>query len=136
MSDAAIVRLIKRYYPDWEPPKVSASRWQSCLCPFHGDEQPSASISVQYNAFNCFVCGVKGDLIKLIREREGVTFAEAKRIAEELSEGSDGQVQAQPPRQSRRRVFGDARPSDFLSGSSSRNRQVHARVRGRPTPWS
>ncbi|WP_079869759.1 CHC2 zinc finger domain-containing protein [Mycobacteroides abscessus] len=136
MEDAPIVRLIQRYFPDWTPPKPQRGKWASCLCPFHGDTNKSASISMQYNAFHCFVCGVKGDVIKIIRDREEVTFAEAKRIAEELSEGSDRPLPTKPARQSRRRVFGDKGSGDNRSERTGQDRQVHAGVRGRSTPWS
>ncbi|QHB36994.1 DNA primase [Mycobacterium phage Roary] len=135
-DESLIVKVIRRYFSDWEAPKPTRSKWTSCLCPFHGDTNKSASISFELNAFNCFVCGVKGDAIKVIRQREEVTFAEAKRIAESLSEGSDGSVPSQPVRKSSRRVFGDSGASNTKSQGAGRNRQVHARVRGRATPWS
>lgn len=130
-----IVRTIQRYYPGWQPPK-GRGKWISCLCPFHGDSNKSASISLQLNAFNCFVCGVKGDVIKILREQEGLSYSDAKQLAEELAEGGDGAVQAEPARQSRRGLFSDTGPGDIISSRPSRDRPVHAGVRGRTTPWS
>ena len=34
------------------------------ICPFHGDKDPSLSLSDEKGLFNCFGCGVKGNIIK------------------------------------------------------------------------
>ncbi|QGH80620.1 DNA primase [Mycobacterium phage Rahalelujah] len=73
-------------------------------------------------------CNVRGDVISIIRHEEEVNFAEAKRIAEGLSDGSSNPVQVKPARKSSRRVFGESR-------DSARN-AVRPGIRGRPTPWS
>lgn len=56
--------------------------WRSCLCPFHPDTRPSASVNTTLQAFRCHTCGVSGDSWKIIQEQEGLTFIEAKRFAE------------------------------------------------------
>ncbi|QGJ97371.1 DNA primase [Mycobacterium phage Isca] len=133
-NDPLIVQVIRRYHPDWEAPKDTGRDWSKCLCPFHGEERPSAAVSFRRGAFNCLACGVKGDVVTLIKKQEEVSYAKAQRIAEELSSGSDRAVPSQLPRQSSRRVFGD-KGSD-VSERPRRGRSVHARVRGRPAPWS
>ncbi|ALF01028.1 DNA primase [Mycobacterium phage Wooldri] len=133
-DEPLIVKVIHRYHPEWEPPRQGRSDWMKTRCPFHGDETPSASISFKHNAFRCFACPVKGSAVAIIKEQEEVSYAEAKRIAEELSPGGDGTIPAQPSRQSRRRVFGDK--GSGVSQHQGRPGQVHARVRGRSTPWS
>jgi hypothetical protein len=35
------------------------------VCPFHHDTNPSLSLSEEKGLFNCFGCGVKGNIIKL-----------------------------------------------------------------------
>ncbi len=43
-------------------------------CPFHNDKNPSLSLSLEKNTFNCFGCGEKGDIItfyKKLREVNG-----------------------------------------------------------------
>ena len=136
MTDSLIVLTIRKYHPEWEPPDDNGREWISCLCPFHGDSNKSASVSFKNNAFRCFACPVRGDAIALIRSREGVTFAEALRITEELSPESSGQIQSKPARKSSRSVLGD---SGFEVGRpriSGGDKQVRSGVRGRPTPWT
>ncbi|ALA48163.1 DNA primase [Mycobacterium phage Phlei] len=129
MTDSYIAKVILRYYPEWEPP-ADTREWNPCLCPFHGESNPSAAVSYDYQAFRCMACGVKGDAISLIRHEEEVTFAEAKRIAEEIAVGSGIAVPGKSARKSSRRVFGQP-------GTGSRGDQpVRTWVRGRTTPWS
>ena len=128
MNDSPIVRVIKRYYPDWEEPYDNGSEWLKTLCPFHGESTPSAAISYDLQGFNCFACNVRGDVISIIRHEEEVSFAEAVRIAEEVSVGSDIPIQRKPPRKSCRRVFGE-------SGHSARH-IVRSGIRGRAAPWT
>ncbi|QBJ04860.1 DNA primase [Mycobacterium phage Elephantoon] len=128
MNSSPIVRAIQRYYTDWEPPEDTGREWIKCLCPFHGESRASAAISYELQGFNCMGCNVRGDVISIIRHEEEVTFAEAKRIAEGLSDGSSTPVQVKPARKPSRRIFGE-------SGDSTRN-TVRPGIRGRSTPWS
>ncbi|AFI24969.1 hypothetical protein [Mycobacterium phage SWU1] len=130
MNDSPIARAILRYHPDWEPPP-DHHEWNKCLCPFHGDETPSAAVSYDLQGYNCMACGVRGDVISIIRHEEEVTFAEAKRIAENLSVGGNVPVQRKPARKPSRRVFGESR-----AGRPSGTKPVRSGIRGRPTPWT
>ncbi|QBP29002.1 DNA primase [Mycobacterium phage Jordennis] len=124
-----IALVIQRYYPDWDAPP-DRQEWNKCLCPFHGDGTPSAAVSYELQGFNCLACGVRGDVISIIRHEEEVTFAEANRIAEEISVGGDNPVPRKPQRKPSRRVFGE-------QGSVRESRSsVRTGVRGRSTPWS
>jgi DNA primase len=128
-----IVTVIQRYYPDWEPPE-DKHEWNKCLCPFHGETRKSAVVSFTHDAFKCFACPVKGSAEQLIRQEEGVSLAEANRIAAGLSPGRDPAIQEQPARKSCRRVFGEQgidEPEDQAGG-----RSVSAGIRGRSTPWT
>ena len=128
MSDEPpIAAVIHRYFPDWGPP-ANNSEWCQCLCPFHGESNPSAAVSFDNNAFKCFACGVQGDVVSIIRHQEEVNYAEAFRIAESLSVGGSHGVQGKFARKPSRRVFGE--PGD--TGRS----KVRAGVRGRSTPWA
>ncbi|AAC18499.1 DNA primase [Mycobacterium phage Lakes] len=129
MTATGIAEVIQRYYPDWDPPP-DHYEWNKCLCPFHGDETPSAAVSYDLQGFNCLACGVRGDVISIIRHEEEVSFAEAVRIAEGLSVGGNIPVQRKPARKPSRRVFGESRSSGS-SGST-----VRPGIRGRSTPWS
>ncbi|WP_396844351.1 CHC2 zinc finger domain-containing protein [Mycobacterium intracellulare] len=131
VSDVLIVRVIQKYYPDWEPPPDRGREWAKTTCPFHGDTRPSASISFQHNAFKCYACPVKGSAAGIIKLKEEVSYAEAQRLAEEISGGSHEPVPRKSSGESRRAVFGDARP-DRPEHQGGR-RKVPPRVRRRPT---
>ena len=47
------------------------------LCPFHDERSPSFSVNAQEKLYHCFGCGVGGDVIKFVEEKEGLAFAEA-----------------------------------------------------------
>jgi DNA primase len=47
------------------------------LCPFHEERTPSFSVEPQEKLYHCFGCGVGGDVIKFVEEKEGVGFTEA-----------------------------------------------------------
>ncbi len=83
------------------------TRWVG-LCPFHEERTPSFSVDAQEKLYHCFGCGVGGDTIKFIEEKEGLGFAEAvellaDRYGVELErEREDPQAEAK--RQQRRRL--------------------------------
>ena len=123
-----ISEVIQHYYPGWDPPDDNGRTWVTCLCPFHGEGRASAAVSYELEAFNCLACNVKGDVISIIRHEEGVTFAEAVRIAESFSVGGHIEVPRKPPRKPSRRVFGS--PGDTHTDT------VRAGIRSRSTPWT
>jgi len=47
------------------------------LCPFHEERTPSFSVDPQEKLYHCFGCGVGGDVIKFVEEKEGLGFSEA-----------------------------------------------------------
>ena len=47
------------------------------LCPFHAENTPSFNVSSSKQFYHCFGCGASGDIIKFLREHEGLTFMEA-----------------------------------------------------------
>ena len=61
-------------------------------CPFHSDTHQSGSANLNDNIFICFACGVQGNSLQIISQREGVNIREAKRIAEGITGQSDNQV--------------------------------------------
>ncbi|HEY2478941.1 MAG TPA: DNA primase [Solirubrobacterales bacterium] len=83
------------------------ARWVG-LCPFHDERTPSFSVDAQDKLYHCFGCGVGGDVIKFVEEKEGLGFAEAvellaDRYGVELErEQEDPRAEAQ--RQRRRRL--------------------------------
>ncbi|HEX5762839.1 MAG TPA: DNA primase [Solirubrobacterales bacterium] len=52
------------------------ARWVG-LCPFHEERTPSFSVNAQEKLYHCFGCGVGGDTIKFVEEKEGLGFTEA-----------------------------------------------------------
>ncbi|HEY2716366.1 MAG TPA: DNA primase [Solirubrobacterales bacterium] len=47
------------------------------LCPFHDERTPSFSVDPQEKLYHCFGCGVGGDVIKFVEEKDGLGFVEA-----------------------------------------------------------
>jgi len=60
--------------------------WKSMRCPFpeHNDRNASARVNLELGGFRCLACGVSGDAIKIIREREGMSFGQAVVFAREV----------------------------------------------------
>ena len=83
------------------------TRWVG-LCPFHEERTPSFSVDAGEKLYHCFGCGVGGDTIKFVEEKEGLGFAEAvellaDRYGVELErEREDPRAEAK--RQQRRRL--------------------------------
>jgi DNA primase len=78
------------------------------LCPFHEERTPSFSVEPQEKLYHCFGCGVGGDVIKFIEEKDGLNFTEAvellaDRYGVEL-EREQEDPRAEAKRQRRRRL--------------------------------
>ena len=54
----------------------SGQRFQG-LCPFHDERTPSFSVNATEKVYHCFGCGVGGDVITFVEEKEGLQFADA-----------------------------------------------------------
>lgn len=53
------------------------------LCPFHGENTPSFSVSPDKQIFHCFGCGAGGNVFSFLMELEGISFQEtAFKLAE------------------------------------------------------
>jgi hypothetical protein len=50
---------------------------RKACCPYHEDQHPSLHFSTKRGCFKCFVCGAKGDAIKLVQDQENLSFTEA-----------------------------------------------------------
>jgi DNA primase len=78
------------------------------LCPFHEERSPSFSVEPQEKLYHCFGCGVGGDVIKFVEEKEGLSFTDAvellaDRYGVEL-EREQEDPRAEARRQHRRRL--------------------------------
>jgi len=83
------------------------ARWVG-LCPFHEERTPSFSVDAGEKLYHCFGCGVGGDTIKFVEEKEGLGFAEAvellaDRYGVELEREKED-PRAEAKRQQRRRL--------------------------------
>ncbi|HLU23843.1 DNA primase [Lederbergia graminis] len=53
------------------------------LCPFHGENTPSFSVSAEKQIFHCFGCGMGGNVFTFLMEIESISFQDAAlKIAE------------------------------------------------------
>jgi DNA primase len=78
--------------------KKVGRRWVG-LCPFHAEKSPSFSVNAEEGLYHCFGCQASGDVIKFVREVDGLDFVEAvERLAakagiqlryDDASEGRD-----------------------------------------------
>lgn len=134
-SDPLITQVIRHYYPEWDPPKDRGTEWQKALCPFHGESNPSASISFRNDAFRCHACGAGGSAISIIMREEEMTYRQAIEYAESIFAGSDIPVSRKPARKPGRRTFG-GQGSDGERANENRDSEVPARVRRRSAPWT
>jgi DNA primase len=78
-------------------------------CPFHDERSPSFSVNNDKGLYHCFGCGVGGNVITFVREKQGLDFVEAIemladrfRVDLEYEGGGDG---GRGSYQSRKRVF-------------------------------
>jgi DNA primase catalytic core len=67
-----MVELVSAY----TQPRKAGARY-TARCPFHEERTPSFSINAVDKLYYCFGCGVKGDAITFVREKEGLDFAQA-----------------------------------------------------------
>jgi DNA primase len=91
------------------------------LCPFHDERSPSFSVDSREKLYHCFGCGVGGDVIKFVEEKEGLTFPEAveslgERYGVEIArEEEDPRVEETRKRQVRLRELLDRTCSFYVS---------------------
>src|SRR3954469_24172159 len=78
-SSVDIVTVIGEYM---KLRRAGANRYMG-LCPFHQEKSASFTVHVVHQFYKCFSCGVSGDVIKFVMEKEGISFYEAlKSLAE------------------------------------------------------
>lgn len=47
------------------------------ICPFHKESQSSFHVSISKNAFHCFGCHAKGNILDFVQQKESITLREA-----------------------------------------------------------
>jgi DNA primase len=101
-ESADIVEIVSAY----TDLRRSGARFMG-LCPFHDERTPSFSVDSQAKLYHCFACGVGGDVIKFVEEKEGLSFPEAveslaERYGVEIErEASDPRAEADRRRRAR-----------------------------------
>jgi DNA primase len=73
VKDAADIAEVVSAYTDL---RRSGTRFTG-LCPFHDERTPSFSVDPAGKLYHCFGCGVGGDVIKFVEEKEGLSFPDA-----------------------------------------------------------
>ncbi|MGG4155587.1 DNA primase [Peribacillus muralis] len=53
------------------------------LCPFHGENSPSFSVSPDKQIFHCFGCGAGGNIFTFLMDIEGYNFVESAKVLAE-----------------------------------------------------
>lgn len=61
---------------DYTTLKQSGTNFSGC-CPFHHERTPSMYVYTDDQHYHCFGCGVHGDVISLVQEKEGLDFMAA-----------------------------------------------------------
>jgi DNA primase len=51
--------------------------WRAAVCPFHSDGHPSLRVNVEHGGHCCMACEARGDGVRFLMERDGLTFNEA-----------------------------------------------------------
>jgi DNA primase len=72
---ANILTVIQEFVP-----LKRSGRTYKGLCPFHGEKTPSFHVDPEKGFFNCFGCGVGGDVFKFLELHEKVGFQDAVRM--------------------------------------------------------
>ena len=57
--------------------KMKIGQGYMALCPFHKEESPSFSFSMDQPTYHCFGCGESGDWIRYLEKKERLPFLEA-----------------------------------------------------------
>lgn len=90
--------------------------WRTMRCPFpeHNDRNSSARVNLELGGFICLACGISGDAIKIIRDREGLNFADATKFAREVFGASVETVSSGVQRSKKRKPIGRHKWKEIL----------------------
>jgi DNA primase len=71
------------------------------LCPFHGENTPSFSVSPDKQIFHCFGCGAGGNAFTFLMDVDGLSFIEAaqklgSKVGEEITVRASSETEAPP----------------------------------------
>lgn len=96
---------------------------KKALCPFHDDTKPSLEINTEKKVFNCFACGVSGNVLDFVAKKEEINIRmSAIKVAEicGIATRPDGKVLKNGKATTNKRVlkkskedFGDVEPVEL-----------------------
>jgi DNA primase len=71
-EEVTILDILEHYGWEDDLGQRGWGEWQKILCPFHWDTNPSGSVNVDKNLFQCFVCGDgrAHDILDIVMEQE------------------------------------------------------------------
>jgi DNA primase len=71
-EEVSILDILELYGWEDDLGQRGWGEWQKTLCPFHFDHDPSGSVNVDKNLFQCFVCGDgrAHDILDIVMEQE------------------------------------------------------------------
>lgn len=76
------MKFFKRYFPN-----VAFDRVQTKVaCPFHRDDNPSATVNTDNSLFYCPVCGVGYNEVQFVSKVNGISIINATKILEKLDD--------------------------------------------------
>lgn len=89
-----ITDLLAAYFPDVDFEATDAENVM-VSCPFHADDTPSMSVSVEKGVYKCHAacCRAQGTVVHFFHRMEGVPYAEAKKLLKHLNVGQEGYVE-------------------------------------------
>ena len=80
------------------------------LCPFHGENTPSFSVSPDKQIFHCFGCGAGGNAFTFLMDVDGLSFLEAaqklgSKVGEEITIQTSSSDQTLPPQEDEKQMM-------------------------------
>ncbi|WP_420717004.1 CHC2 zinc finger domain-containing protein [Streptomyces sp. H27-H5] len=121
-----ISKVLARYYG--LDVAVTRGRQKVC-CPLHADQNPSASVNVDTDRWNCFSCNLSEDSFDVIMREENIGFLEAQEFAHREFGGDRPDVPRDVPGQPGRSLRNS-------TGFGSSRRPVRTGVRRFGDTWS
>ena len=70
--------------------------WANVACPFCADHANHLGVNLESKNFHCWLCGERGDVVKLIREVQGVGYYEARDVVNRYSNPAKQVVKEKP----------------------------------------
>ncbi|WP_373432208.1 CHC2 zinc finger domain-containing protein [Streptomyces afghaniensis] len=127
-SRPPIARVLAHFY-GFETKATRGRVKIACPLPSHPDSNPSASVDLDRNRWNCFACNLSEDSYAVIMREEGIGFTEAKeRACAEFGGDSEGVS---------RDVLGEPGRGVHSSSGPRRDRSpIRPRLRGFGSTWS